>query len=382
MSEHAKLAPSSAARRVACPGSRALEDQYPEDQESPHAREGHAAHWAASEMLNAAKSGRELIGSLDNNKAPNGEFITDEMWEGAQLYVDNIMGVYHKIPLMARPILHIEERIDISMIHPECWGTPDCWMYAGNEIYIWDYKYGFGYVNVYENWQMIEYAAGILHELQINGIKDRQTYITFCIVQPRSYNREGPIRTWRVSASTLRGYFNILEAAEYKAAQDNATCHPNPECNYCLGRHACTALQQTTLGVIDMVGSNTPFELKPNSLGNELRYLKQAAELLDARITGLEEQATAVIRRGERVPFWKLESSKGREHWSVPKEHVITMGALLGFDLKKPVDVITPRQAAKAGLQEEIITTISERATGALKLVADDGSNARKVFGG
>ena len=165
------------------------------------------------------------------------------------------------------------------------------------------------------------------------------------------------------------------------ASKEHAICKPNPECTYCLGRHACEALQRSTLSITDLTLLNTPWQLKPHSVGNELRYLKRAAELLDARITGLEEQATSHIKKGERIPFFKLEQGKGRDRWKTSAEEIITLGEMLGYDLAKPREVVTPNQAAKLGVSEEIVNAYVERTPGAFKLTLDEEHNARKIFG-
>jgi hypothetical protein len=376
MIQHSKLAPSSAARRVACPGSRALEANYPEDKESPYAREGEAAHWVASEVLKRRGSISQL-----HNVAPNGEYITHEMVEGANLYCETIMNSLKKNEkeLVSGSKLEIERAIDISTIHPECWGTPDCWFTTNKDLYIYDYKFGHGFVDVFENWQLIEYAAGIFEELKINGIRDNTFRVHFCIVQPRSYSRYGTVRWWDVVASDLRAYFNILRHAEEESFKNAAQCKPSPECTYCRGRHACEALQRSTLRTVDVTASNMPMELNSHELGRELLYLRHAAELLDARITGLSEQAIAMIRRGERVLNFNLEQSPGREVWNVPATDIITMGNLMGIDLAKKIEAITPKQAIKAGLPEQLIKDKTMQTKGSFKLVEHD---TRKAFGG
>lgn len=49
--EHSRLPPSSAARRMACPGSRAMEEQYGRNEESDASREGDLAHELAAWYL-------------------------------------------------------------------------------------------------------------------------------------------------------------------------------------------------------------------------------------------------------------------------------------------------------------------------------------------
>ena len=109
---HAKLAPSSAARRMACPGSRALEEQHPQTEESLAAREGTAAHWVASESIAYGKC-------IMSDTTPHGEFVTEEMLEGAELYTETIASLYVKDNQGELPDIHIERRVDISNVHPE-----------------------------------------------------------------------------------------------------------------------------------------------------------------------------------------------------------------------------------------------------------------------
>ena len=379
MSEHSKLPPSSASRRFVCSGSRALEAKYKQDKDSPHAREGEAAHWVASEMLKTWWNSPTL---KTPETAPNGEPITSEMLEGAELYASSIMAVLRATSNLAKSEhLHIEERVDISTIHPECWGTPDCWFYSGSELHIWDYKFGHGYVEVFENWQLIEYCAGILAKLGINGIQDQTLPVTFYIIQPRSYGRE-PVRSWRVKTADLRGTFNVLRAHEEEAMSETARCQPSPECSYCTARHACPTLQRTALTAVDIVGENTPWDLSPFGVANELRILRHAAELLEARITGLTEQATSLLNHGERLPYFRLEQSVGRQSWKVPADEIILMGELLGHSLTKPPEVITPAQAIKAGIPPEVVQQYSHKPKGAMKLIEDQENTARKIFGG
>ena len=383
MAEHSKLPPSSASRRVACAGSRALEELYPEDEESPHAREGHAAHWLAAKVLHwkLETHGQGIFPSFNMpSHDPDGEPIDKEMIEGAKLYAKHILDTFQG----TAGTIHIEERVDISTIHPDCWGTPDAWMITGDrrQLHIWDYKYGHKFVEVFENWQLIEYTAGIMQHMEVNGIEDQYLTVHFHIVQPRSYDRDGPIRVWRILGSDLRPYFNVLRHKEIEAMEPQAVCKPSPECTYCTGRHACAVLQRSSMDAADMALMNVPLELSPAATGQELRMLRYAANLLDARVTGLEEQALAMIKRGDRVPFFKVEQTMGRERWAKDASEVIMLGELMGVCLKKPSEAITPKQAIDAGMPAEVIKAYTERKPGALKLVVENEDNARKIFGG
>jgi hypothetical protein len=365
MTDHAVLAPSSAAKRVACPGSRKLESLHPRE-ESLASKEGTAAHWLAAAILQGENNNDEL------KIAPNGEVIVEEMIEAAQLYSEYIT----EIKGGKSESLHIEERVNIYSIHPECWGTVDAWYYdrENDHLHLFDYKYGHAYVDVYENWQLIEYAAGIYDAVNYHNI-------TFHIVQPRNYSKEGPIRTWTTTYEKLSHYFNTLRASEAAAMQDNAPCNPNPLCGYCSGRAVCLALQRAALSITDIASDSTPLQLPPGAVGNELRYLQKSARLLEARITGLEEQALSMITTGEKVPYYTVEQTGGRERWVLSPSEIITMGKIMGVDLEKP-GTLTPKQAAKLGFPSELITSFSERPRGSFKLVESQTNKAAKIFGG
>jgi len=354
-----------------------MEAQYPtEDSES--SREGKLAHAVAARgivltLLNCKQIERhEVI-------AEPGEDVTEEMVEGARIYINKVLAVRQQF--MGCAELHIEEKTPIYSVHPECWGTPDAWI--GNHavgLHVFDYKFGHRYVEVFENWQLIAYASGALDSMSFNGSgipPDFKIHMT--IVQPRSYHPAGHVNTWTVTYEQLKSYIEQLRVAEFTAMQPTAPCNPNPECSFCSARHACTALRQSALTAVDISTLNTPDELTNESLGSELRYLKRAHKLLDARITGLEEQALAKLKSGERVPDFRLEQSSGRTRWKTPEEEVVILGQLYGVDLAKPLTAITPNQAEKKGIPRALINQMTETPRGALKLVED---NTRKIFGG
>jgi hypothetical protein len=373
---HAVLAPSSAARWVKCAGSVTLSILYPEGDDTPEAMEGTAAHWAFAEMLEGRLIDVGLV-------APNGVVLTEEMIEGAEMYVDDIETTLGK-PWMK--YLQVEQRVDIPSVHAANWGTPDTYLFAHNPttgaatLYLWDYKFGHGYVDVFENWQLIDYAAGVLDSLQIDGHADQYLDIVMRVVQPRSYHRDGPVREWRVKAADLRPYFNKLRAAAEAAMLPEAPCVVNPECKHCSARHVCEAFTGAAYRAADLATRSVPLELSPAAMGLELRMLKAAQATLDARITGLEQAAFSRLTRGERIPFFALEATVGRQVWSKPLPEVFALGAMFGKDLAKPA-AITPKQAEKAGIDPALVALYSMTPAGSLKLVPDDGTTARKVFG-
>lgn len=374
---HAFLAPSSAARWGVCALSARLEAAYPEAEDSPASLEGTAAHWVVQLTL----EGRPP--ALDQ-QAPNGVAVTREMLEGADLVVETIRSALGD---GWRGLLTIEQRVQIPRIHPaECWGTPDyrAWLDLSDGrriLFLWDYKFGHGIVEAFENQQLIAYASGLLSEAAVDGLEEQSTWVMMSVIQPRSFHRDGPVRHWRALASDLRAHVNILHMQAEEALGPNPKARPDPgACKNCRGRHACEALQRAAYQAADKGQQAQAIDLSPLALGRELRELTRAQALLEARVSGLQAQAEATIKRGALVPFWMLESAPGRMKWTKPAAEVLALGQMLGLNLAAPPDVITPTQAKKAGLPESLVEAYAARPPGAAKLVPDDGAKARLTF--
>ena len=374
MSAHSPVGPSSAAQRIQCPASVALQQQYPEAGDHTAADEGEAAHWVASETL----SGRPM--PAEGARAPNGVFVTPEMVQGAELYVGYVQRMLAPYGL-APSDGAVEVTVSIPRVHEQAWGTPDyrAWLPTRPRptLFLADYKFGHGIVEVFENPQLVDYAAGCLDGTRL---QDTEVDVIAAIVQPRAFHRQGPIREWRFNAADIRAHVNISHAAAQEALGPNPRARTGPECEHCSARHACGTLQTAIYRAISYSGTPQPFDLPPSALGLELRFVRDAIKLLQARESGLAEQALSVTRRGGAVPGCAAEHGEGRTVWRNPTAAVAVARAL-GFDIAKPTEAITPKQAEARGFPVSAMPEMIEKRPGALALVVDDGSAARRVFG-
>jgi hypothetical protein len=123
----------------------------------------------------------------------------------------------------------------------------------------------------------------------------------------------------------------------------------------------------------------TPVELSTAALGTELTMIHRAQELLEARATGLEEQALSLLRSGKRVPGYIIGQGQAREKWTPDLETVFATGDALGIELRKPT-AITPAQARKAGIPTEVVDALSDRPAGAIKLQQVTDDNLARIF--
>jgi hypothetical protein len=364
VSEHALLAPSASPRWVKCPGSVALSALYPETEQGEPAREGDAAHWALSEAMH----GRMIA---EGQIAPNGWVLDEDAIDGAEMMRDDIEATG------LAPLAHIEVRLGPSRrIHPDNWGTPDAWAAdtLRRILYIWDYKFGHGLVEVFENWQLVNYAALIVERLQLNGLHEQSWTVVSNIVQPRVYHRDGHVRRWQVPMTDLRGMWNSLGMAAEAAMGPNPPLQAGPHCKHCPARHACPTLHKEVSVISTHFETAAPLELPDNALGYELRELYRVRGILEARIAGLEVDALSRLRQGRSVPWLTMTSAPGREHWTLDDA---TAAAMFGAKPPKP---ITPNQARKAGMPAEMVAPFTRRDQTAAKVTLVNTTDARRTF--
>lgn len=345
-----------------------MEAAVPEE-ESEESREGTAAHWVAQMFL--------TLGWLPDvgETAPNGYVVDQPMRDGATMYVEYLHDV-----LGDRLPQHIEQPTMPGGIHSECWGTPDAddWDAAGLDIF--DYKYGHLFVEVFENPQLTCYAADLLQ--RIDGLQDQLTPVRFHIIQPRSFHRDGPIRSWGCKASDLRPLINQLQAAAIAALQPGARTLATPSaCRDCLARTRCEAAQAAGLSAAAVAGTSVPFDLGNAEAGRYLALVKHSKAMLEAMETGLEEQLLKAMLRGEPVSGWQIQSSKPREVWTAPAADVFAVGDVLGKNLRADPTPISVSAARKLGIDESVISEYATRPKGQLKVAPLDLTLAKKVFG-
>lgn len=368
---HARVMPSVLHLTVPCPGSLQLQAAVTPTPPTGEQAEGELGHIVARKY--AQGHGAEWpLGR--KYKIDVHEFeIDDDMVDGAAIYTDE-----------AQPGGRYEEPVSIPDVHPtECFGTPDYWRVI-LETYlkllkVIDYKYGHRFVEVFEHYQLIAYAAGIARFLGLA----LDFPVVLVIVQPRNYTH-GAVREWKTTVGEI---YRIC--AEKIAPRVALALGPNPptyvgrHCYDCKARHACKTLQTADANLVDFAGTAEAIETPREAVGAELRILADAIKILQARYTGLYEQASNLARGGFPIAHWGLEAGNGRLKWKddVTPSTVIAMADLFGINVRKPEAVKTPTQCVQAGIDKGVIDEYAHRPPGALRLVPDDTTRTRKIFG-
>lgn len=303
---HAKLSASGSAKWLNCPGSIALEEQFP-DSTSVYAEEGTKAHALGELKINLA------LGNITRNKYTRevkklGDIPAD-MENYIEGYKDYVIEQYNTRKAGNKSVtIAVEQKLDFSEYVPGGFGTGDVVIAYDGGINIIDLKYGRGVpVSAELNPQLRLYGLGACGEydfLYDIGI------VIYTIYQPRLDN----ISTYIETSETLHDWGNeIVKESAKKALGDDAQCIAGEYCDshFCKARAVCRAYneQRMKLAKYDFI--------KPNELTNE--EIADVLEIAPKIKSWCEVVESYVIDRalnGDKFPGYKLVEGQSRRKYS------------------------------------------------------------------
>jgi hypothetical protein len=351
-----------------CLASVRLQAQMPVEPDTDRQAEGTVAHVVAQSI--ARKVHYYGAGEIIVHQGKDWP-VDEDMIEGAELYSTQCS---------------VRGRFEEPVGTAELSGRPDWFDIVASgpgHLYVVDYKYGHKPVDVFENWQLIGEAVMIgRHVAQApTPAITALSKVHLIIVQPRAYHQDGPVRTWSTDFGRLETFYRdtiepILQLAQPPTSPASAGGH----CLTCKARSRCEVLRYATAGIVDFTGEADLHGLPAAVMGQELRMIVEAQEILKARFEALHAHAEAAARAGQRVPFWSMQPGRGRKEWTLPVQTIASMATGAGLNVLKPPALITPTQAVKAGMPQEVVDSLSQSYPGAMSLKPDTHTNLRKVF--
>jgi len=367
--------PSDALQWMKCKGSYRAQQIYPglPGDLSQSKMEGRACHEVAQKLFNNEPFG-DIVGSMSKD----GIIITQELFEAAREYYNDVWAYCNQHGLTGQ--WNVEQTVSLDHHMSGWFGIPDAWVRNGalNHLVIWDAKFGHEIIEPFEHWPMILYASGIIQA----GEGFEPDVIEFRIVQPRAFAPGGTVRKWAITMDELANYLTQLENALADVMLPTPICTTGTQCKHCTARAHCDALQRVSYEGIDYVTDLQTHNLSGHALGVELKLLQRAHDMIKMRLTGLEEQALHEIKTGKSVTFFDAKPTVGRKRWrkGVPVEEIIMMGDLMGVDMRKPIELDTPTQLVKKGVDESVIDQYSETPRTGVKLVQIDEKSVANIF--
>lgn len=239
MGGHARFSPSSGKRRLECPPSLLLEEQFP-DEESPFAAEGSAGHVMAEYLINKYLKKR--------TKRPVSDYYSDELLEAVDDYVEyNITQIEQARKDCDEPFIGVELKVSLAHRIEGCFGTADMVVVDSHKIHIIDLKLGKGVVvDAEQNVQLMIYGLGVLDML---GFLYEIDTVELTIVQPRIEH----FSTWEISAGELLAWGkDVLEPGAAKALSGEGEFKAGDHCRFCKARFTCRARAEEYLKLAQM----------------------------------------------------------------------------------------------------------------------------------
>lgn len=351
-------------RVMCCPGSKTIQAAYP-DKSGYAAKEGTVAHGIASAVLAGKRDLASYLGQSISNM-----YIDQEMLHYIQLYINECQNAGS-----------VEQGLSMECEGHTLTGTPDYWMFemsaTAKTLAVKDLKYGYGWVEAYENWQLLTYAVLVMAATrELDGNCDT---IELTIIQPRASHPEGPVRSWSFNADLLRGYRNFIIGAMRDAALPKPPIRTGPHCRYCRGLLHCHGAAAAASFAIDYAHEASHGAMAPDTLVLEIEIVDRARKMLDQRMTALEELGLAMCKSGKIIPGWEARSTISPLAWN---NDPIAIGDAMGLNLRAPEKPITPTQAvSRKLLTADTIKSLAARGTGGMKLKRVDSARAKRILG-
>ncbi len=326
---HSRIGASSYYRWGVCPGSVKLSANIPK-QTSSHAEEGTKAHELAETIIQYSLRGVEVPAILLSE-------YDEETIEAVKTYTDYVLDLASKASYVG-----IEEKFELTHLHPDLFGTSDATLVVGDTLHVIDYKHGKGVpVEVVNNKQLQFYGLGALYKSKAKADKIKLT-----IVQPRCFHSDGPIRSWETDILSLLDFENQLIADAKATEDDGAKIVPGDHCRFCPASAICPALQNMALETAKAEFTPTQ-SYRPEVLAKAL----DAIPAIKAWIKSVEEFSYFQAQNGTEIPGYKLVPKRATRKWNNEAEVVSKLTDLIPYlseeELYEPREVLSPAKVEK-----------------------------------
>ncbi len=380
---HARLAPSASHRWIECPGSVAAGEVIA-DESSVYAAEGTAAHELAAHCLLGGHDAIKYLGYVVETKPAEGEAgpwtfskpdnltrfeVDEEMVESVQLYLDTVRSL---LPKKSDDYeLDIEQRLDMTHLHPEIYGTGDTVIYLPRSatLHVLDFKYGKGVaVEPEENPQLLLYGAGAARRYH----NRRVDKVVLHIVQPRAQHHRGPVRSWQTDALSLMEFEDDIRIAAARASQPDAPRFAGEWCRFCkalpvcdVARKRARAIAQSDFddesseaeihgpGSEDGEGESPRGRPSPSTLsGDALAKVLREAEFIGNWVKAVQAHAHAEATAGRMPTGFKLVPKRAIRKWKGDPAEVRDTLMVEGLD---DDDIYTEREVRSPAQIEKVM---------------------------
>ena len=229
--------------------------------------------------------------------AMKSQYYCGEMEEATDYYKDRVMEIYCEgLKKDSAAELMVEQRFDLGLWIPECFGTSDAVVIAGDTIEVIDFKYGKGVrVEADGNPQTRLYGLGAA--ALYSGVYDLEK-VRMTIIQPRLDH----VSTEELSMVELFDWAKkTVKPAAKAALEKDAPTACGDWCRWCPAKATCRTRAEKQLDLARYEFQKPPL-LQPEEIGEILRE----AEELQKWAADVQAYALDQALQGEHYDGWKL----------------------------------------------------------------------------
>lgn len=291
--KHALLSASSACRWLYCTPSARLEEKIA-DTDSTYAKEGTLAHEIAEKKLNKYFNGIDF----DLETLKRDPLYNPEMNGYTDIYVEYIKQKVYELAnsYVAKPYIALEKQVSYDNYAYGGFGTADCILIGGDNLYIIDFKYGKGVeVSAEANPQLKLYALGAIN---MYGFIYSITKINLVIIQPRINN----ISEWGTSKNDLlRWGENIVKPQAQKANLGIGELVAGEHCKFCRIKSTCNGRKDYALEA-----AKKAFDKPPILTNDEISEMLPKLDSLITWANDIKDYAYKELLAGREIKGYKL----------------------------------------------------------------------------
>lgn len=336
------------------------------DVEEPEAGEPAREGTACGELLE-----RKLTGVPLGVSASNGVYFNDDMHFYTTPIAEDMLN-RAKTPVLCETRIDWQTRSGIWIR-----GQYDA-AFVDDRGYlcIEDLKYGWGIVEVKENWQLLGYAIG---EVIRRG--QGFTHISLKIHQPRPHHEDGSTREWLITYSQLIEYKEKIEARMQELANGRKDFQTSDKCKYCKGAaEACPAFSRLFYRALEVSTEFVQDSLTDQEIAQQLDHVKRAEEVIKIKKDSLVELGVSRIKKGRIIPNYAMVQSHGHRAWK-PGVSPDSIKALTGRNVIEET-FMSPAKAEKLGVKKELLSQLTVTPFTGMKLEKKNATDiGNKIFG-
>lgn len=340
-----------------------------------------------SEAKKTAKAAKELAGKmiLSYSRAsldfPLRKDYDIELYDSAKAFADDAREYMIKCHIAGGEGFLLREFIPCSSIHSEVNGIVDFALcdIPHKWIGIWIFHNDHKPMEARENKRLLCYLSGLMDRFKID---DQAFNVMFRIVQPNCYSEQQITDSWAFRACDVRGSINKITTAANKAMSGDQTCHSGSYCTTCPQRFNCSAAIDSALTIYEASLQPYTAELSPQELSVRFMLIKRVREQSSSLETAYKQQIESLLRSGISVPGQRLNPKYGKLDWKEDPEFIASVGDMYQKNIRKP-GLMTPLQAIKAGIPEEVVMAYAERKQSGFDVIPEEKllNQARAILG-